>query len=226
MNYGPTTQQLADAFTEQVRALGGYRSDCYDDGERLFIRSVLPLTDDVGPGDTINGGIAIRADGLSIFVHPYTMRQVCTNGAIMATATQSVRIERVAHDGIVIPSYDIDAILARFTDAVAACAEPDVFLQATGDMRASMHMSFNLGMHFLQMMDRLPIAAARELMRHVLAEMANDDEHTLFDYMNAITATARDTRDPEARWYLEEMGGSLIARAHASTDAVAMSLAG
>ena len=226
MNYGPTTQQLADAFTEEIQALGGRQSDCYDDGDRLFIRSVLALTDDVAPGDTINGGIAVRAAGPSIFVHPYTMRQVCTNGAIMATATQSVRIERVAHHGIVVPSYDIDAILSQFADAICACAAPEAFLQATNDMRASMHTSLNLGMHFLQMMNRLPVATGRELMHQVFAEMANDDEHTLFEYMNAITATARDTRDPEARWYLEEMGGSLIARVQTSTDAVAMSVAG
>ena len=76
------------------------------------------------------------------------------------------------------------------------------------------------------MMDRLPAAVGRELMHHIFAEMSSDDEHTLFSYVNAITATARDTRDPEIRWYLEEMGGALMTRADALTDDPALSLAG
>jgi hypothetical protein len=30
--------------------------------------------------------------------------------------------------------------------------------------------------------------------------------------MNAVTSVARDTRDPETRWRLEELGGAIAAR--------------
>jgi hypothetical protein len=32
--------------------------------------------------------------------------------------------------------------------------------------------------------------------------------------MNAITSLARDTRDPERRWRLEELGGGMLALIH------------
>jgi hypothetical protein len=31
----------------------------------------------------------------------------------------------------------------------------------------------------------------------------------MFGFMNAVTAVARDTRDPETRWRLEELGGAV-----------------
>jgi hypothetical protein len=34
---------------------------------------------------------------------------------------------------------------------------------------------------------------------------------TRYDLMNVVTATARDTRDPEAKWRLEELGGAIAA---------------
>jgi hypothetical protein len=222
----PTTKELDDAFASEVRSLGGYIADRFADGDRLFMRAVLPLTDDVTPGDTINGGIAIRVAASAIFVHPYTMRQVCTNGAISAHATQSVRIDRVTHDGILIPSYEIDATLVRFIDAIHGCAAPEAFRQATDDMRAAVHTPFNLGISFLQALDGLQPTMRRALMRVVLDRMGRDDDQTMFDYMNAITATAREADDPEVRWCLEEIGGTVMARVGEPSPEIALSLAG
>jgi len=225
-HYAPTIGELNRAFGEEIDALGGSVTGCYDDGERLFMRAVLPLADDVAPGDTINAGIAVRTSGPVVFVHPYTMRQVCTNGAISAQATQSVRIERVAHNGIVVPTYDSAATLARFADAIQSCASPDAFLQATDDMRSAMHTPVNLGIQFLEAMNQVSPAVGRSLMNHVFDELQREEEHTLFAYMNAITATARDTADPEMRWYLEELGAAVIARVRSPREALVTSLAG
>ncbi len=37
------------------------------------------------------------------------------------------------------------------------------------------------------------------------------EDHSAFDLMNAVTAVARDQRDPEVRWRLEELGGGVPA---------------
>src|SRR5437773_11649093 len=80
-SYLPSTEEVAVAFTEEVSALGGSVSDNYDDGSRLFMRALLDAQADVRPGDAIRAGIALRTTGPIVAVHPYTYRQVCSNGA-------------------------------------------------------------------------------------------------------------------------------------------------
>jgi hypothetical protein len=36
-------------------------------------------------------------------------------------------------------------------------------------------------------------------------------DRSRFALMNAVTSVARDTRDPEVRWRLEELGGGILA---------------
>jgi hypothetical protein len=107
VHYGPSTQTSNDVFAAGIDALGGVVSDVYQDDTRLFMRAILPTADDVSHGDTVRAGVAMRVAGPSISVHPYTFRQVCSNGAVMAQATRSVHIERIWHDGVVIPEYDV-----------------------------------------------------------------------------------------------------------------------
>ena len=62
-------------------------TDTFDDGERLFVRSVVPQRRGrSGPTTGLQGGVALRASGGDVWVHPYVFRLVCTNGAIMAHA--------------------------------------------------------------------------------------------------------------------------------------------
>ena len=220
--YGPTTQELNDAFVAEVDSLCGYVSDCYDDGDRLFMRAVLPLADDVAPGDRIHNGIAIRAAGSAVFVHPYTLRQVCTNGAVMAQATQSVRIERVAHNGVVVPTYDVVMTIARFAEAVRDCATPAAFAQSIDAMRGAMSTPLNVAINLGQILHRAPPGIARSVLNMVFREFENETrgDGTAFELANVVTATARETTDPEARWQLEELGGSLMADVGASRRSI------
>jgi hypothetical protein len=222
-HYGPTTQELHDLFVDEIGSLGGFVSDCYENDSCLIMRGVLPVADDVVPGDTIRGGIAVRAVRAAIFVHPYTLRQVCTNGAVMAQATQSVRLERVEHDGIVVPGYEIDAVTAQFSAAIRRCAEPVAFIQSVDDMRSAMHTEVNMALGFLPMIARFPAHIAQSLVRHVFETWAGD--RSVFGLMNAVTAFARETPDPETRWSLEELGGSLPARIRQPTVDLTPSMA-
>ncbi len=57
-----------------------------------------------------------------------------------------------------------------------------------------------------------------------LRRFRSQPDRTRFGLVNAITSLARDTRDPESRWRLEELGGAIAAGvpgAPPSLDAVA-----
>src|SRR5947209_18288497 len=77
----PATQDIKECFGREIAQLGGTVSDAYDDGARLFLRSVLPAMEEVRPGDRMQAGVGVRVTGGEIWVHPYTFRQVCRNGA-------------------------------------------------------------------------------------------------------------------------------------------------
>jgi hypothetical protein len=51
----------------------------------------------------------------------------------------------------------------------------------------------------------------------IFDQWSESDDQSAFGLMNAVTAVARGTPDPETRWMLEEIGGSLPARVRGSS---------
>src|SRR5437867_129460 len=88
-----TTGEIKEIFAAEIKEAGGNVSDSFDDGTRLYARSILPSVSEVRPKDRAKGGVAIRATEQGIWVHPYVFRVVCSNGAIMAQAIQSRQVE-------------------------------------------------------------------------------------------------------------------------------------
>ena len=91
----PATEDIGATVVEELDLVGGTVTDRFDDGRRLFLRAILPISDEVRPKDVVEGGIAVRAVGQQIEVCPYLFRQVCRNGAIMPQVTETRRIRRV-----------------------------------------------------------------------------------------------------------------------------------
>ena len=85
----PTIEVIQDTFVREITQLGGSATEAVRCDELLIVRSRLPHTEEVRAGDEIEGGVALRATGLEVFVHPYTMRKVCQNGAVMAVLTDT-----------------------------------------------------------------------------------------------------------------------------------------
>jgi hypothetical protein len=46
-------------------------------------------------------------------------------------------------------------------------------------------------------------------LNEILEQFSAGGDPTRFGLMNAVTAVARDTRDPDDRWRLEEFGGAV-----------------
>ena len=224
-DYLPATGTILDAFIEEVESLGGTVPDVYDDGRRLCARAVSPESSDVRPGDVIRGGVAVRVSGSEIAVHPYTFRQVCSNGAIAAQAVETRRLDRVdARDGFA-PRYEVSVALVDFRFAVRACASPDAFGRVRDEMRSAAEMDADVALQFLPYVSTLPPHVAASVVPLIFQRFAADRDSTVFGLMNAVTAVARDIRDPDTKWRLEELGGSMPARLISRRKTVAPAMA-
>src|SRR5262249_45612743 len=91
----PSIARLQELFSREIGAAGGTVSDTYNAGRRLFLRAILPQVREVRSRDEVQGGVALRATGCQIQIHPYLFRQICRNGAIMAQSLQTRLVQRI-----------------------------------------------------------------------------------------------------------------------------------
>jgi hypothetical protein len=210
--YLPTPADIRQAFGEEVESLGGKVTHAYEDGERFFARAVLSNDAEIRPGDRVRGGVAVRASGASLEVFPYTFRQVCSNGAIAAQALEGRRLERVEGMEIAVPSYDVTVVSTDLRLAVRACAAPEAFETTTRQMRAATETEADITLNLLPFLAQLPGGMAQHWLPRILHHFTRDGDRSAFGMMNAVTSVARDVRDEETRWRLEELGGSIPAR--------------
>jgi hypothetical protein len=206
---GPTTAQLLETFTDEVASHGGRVTDAADDGRRLIARSILPSAEDVRPKDRVQGGVAIRATGGEVWVHPYLFRLVCKNGAIMAQSIGTMHLE-----GLHV--QDTCDALRTVSEAVGACCAPEVFAGSVERVRSAADSPIDVALTLMPLMKRLTAlrpmpagAEATDLMKTILDHLFRDGDRSRFGLANAITATAREIRDPDLRWELEEYGGAI-----------------
>jgi len=200
-----TTTEIHEAFASEVRVAGGSVLEAFDDGQRLFARSVLPRLEEVQPRDKLQGGVALRALETEVWVHPYVYRLVCRNGAIAAHALESRSIKSEEF-----PSSE--EALVSIRETVRACCADEVFTARIGEMRAARTLDGTDAMlNMMPMLAQLAPRVRTQVMQSVLGQFASAGDSSRFGLMNAVTATARDTRDPELRWHLEELGGGIPA---------------
>jgi hypothetical protein len=199
-----TTAAIAAAFADEVGAMGGTVTETFDDGQRLFARSILPKTCEVLPRDRVRGGVALRATVQEIVVHPYVFRKVCSNGAIFARALASQQIDDIELLG---REYALSAVRA----AVQACSDEETFAAAAQAIRSATDSQADLALNLMPMLARLSGADAARSASAILRRFFRDGDSTRFGLMNAVTSVARDIRDPEARWELEKVGGAIAA---------------
>jgi hypothetical protein len=205
----PETNQIREAFARQINDLGGRVTEAFDDGRRLFARSVLPGTFEVRPGDRLQGGVAVRVVAQEVTVHPYVFRQVCRNGAIVAQILETRRLER-PEEPLALPGA-AEEVLTELAEQVRACAAGEVAAGAVEQIRSTQALDAERIVNLLPLLSRLVPEAATTLFAQIMDQFTRERDRSAFGLMNAITATARDTHDPELRWRLEELGGGIPA---------------
>lgn len=197
-----TTQEIQASFAEEISAAGGAVSDCFDDGSRLFVRSVLPRMRDVGPRDSVQAGVALRATLQEVWVHPYLFRQVCTNGAILAQTVHSCHIDPLRD---LVPAQREQKI----RQAVRGCCGEDAFSNGIHGMLQAQESGVDHLLNLMSLLSSLPSRMVTPVLGDILDRFSGEADRSSFGLMNAITSVARDTPDPEMRWRLEECGGAI-----------------
>jgi hypothetical protein len=201
---GLTTNRILAEFSEEIAARGGKVTDTFDDGRRLFTRSVLNLTQDVRPRDQLQGGVALKATEDEVSVHPFLFRQVCRNGAIMA---ETIATERLTN----LDWREPDEAIRLIRAAVGECCREEVFCNSVEHMRSATELDVDLTLMMLPMLSRLSEQDNGQLLAQVLDRFFRDGDQSRFGLVQAVTSVARDTRDPGLRWDLEEFGGGIAA---------------
>lgn len=197
-----STAAIAAVFTEGVQLHSGRVTESFDDGTQLFSRSLLPFVEEVRPADRMQGGLAVRATDSEIWLHPYLYRKVCSNGAIMAHSLESLHVEYSEF-------ATEDDVIRELQGAIAACCEEGVFVAAVKNVRASVNVGVDYALNLMPLLSRMPDAASVEIIMQIIRQFSSGQVQSRFSLMNAITSVARDTRDSEQRWRLEELGGAV-----------------
>lgn len=197
-----TTRPVPDQFQVEIGRLEGTVRDSFDDGRRLFARAVLKECRPVKLNDTVQSGVAIRADAQQVCVHPYVCRLICKNGAIWAQALESVRIEEPIR-------MDEPELAARVREVIRECASPVAFETAVGEMRSSVDTATSRALTLSAMYSEIGARHSPQVLNLILENYAVASDFSLYGLMNAVTAMARDTDDPETRWGLEVLGAGI-----------------
>jgi hypothetical protein len=150
----------------------------------------------------------VRATSEDIWAHPYVFRQVCKNGAIRAHAIETRRIRRVDFS-----TEEQAAVACALREAIRACCSDEAFAQGAAEMRSARGSSeVDLALTMMPVWARMAQGAeSKTLMSAIIDRFFADRDKSQFGFMNAVTSVARDTRDPEVRWRLEEFGGGIAA---------------
>jgi hypothetical protein len=213
-----TTREVGEIFENEIGAAGGKVRDRFDDGTRLYLRAILPGEREVRPGDRVQGGVALRGTQEEISVHPYLFRQVCSNGAIRAHALESRHILRPEFS-----SGDESQRTYELVEAIRQCCTEAAFAESAREMRSAQTTDMDRALEMLPVLAGL---AHDPRMRSIVTSLIHqylkrlrDGDHSRFSFMNLVTATARDQRDPEIRWRLEVLGGKIpVAAAPGSSE--------
>jgi hypothetical protein len=129
-------------------------------------------------------------------------REVCRNGAIMAQSIDSLHIECLG-------LYSLEEGTMALCDAISRCSAPQVFTKSMRDVRALGTSSIDNLLNLLPHLTQFHEAGMERYLSEILREFINAADNTQFGLMNAVTAVARETKDQDDRWRLEEMGGGI-----------------
>jgi hypothetical protein len=194
---------LSEVFHAGVAARGGTVVDTFVDRRAFYGRAVLPRTQAIAPGDDAQGGVALRATDGGVWVHPYILRLVCSNGLIAPSAFSTRYASR---DDL----GSEDEVLQFVRLSIASCCADDKHAEIIERLRRADDLEADFFIALASMSACMEADARARVMKALLDCRFFDAAGTLFDLVNRVTASARDAADPRRRWELEELGGALL----------------
>ncbi|MBT3467685.1 MAG: hypothetical protein HOL08_11045 [Opitutae bacterium] len=212
-------------FTEEISGRSGNVMDEAEHQGRIFMRGVIPRTGDVRPDDKVQAGVALKATPTSISLYPYVFRHVCHNGLIFAHSTESRKLFVEADSIFIEVDGNLEGVISGtgiekpLREAVEDCCTAEAFKASTHKFRQCLMMS-PLRLHQGNPLTRILYGSVNKLgTYHKLAKaylspimeeyLAHNDEPGMFRMVNAVTAVAREVRNPALKWNLECMAGEM-----------------
>ena len=196
-----TTQEILEAFTEKISACDGKVTETFHQPGLLFARAVFPQAEEIRPGDSVQGGVALRATDTVAWVYPYVFRLVCKNGAILAHAAEGREIPNLDS----VPAFEAVSLVR---EAVESCCERNAFAAAAEQMRTAAQQPVDAMLSMMPFLSRVS-SLSPELAQQIFERLFEENDRTRYGFMNAVTSVARDTREHVTRWRLEEFGGQI-----------------
>lgn len=204
----PPPKEVLSIVEEELAGIGGRISESIRHRGRLFLRATVPHTRQVRPNDHVQGGVAVTTVGREIGIHPYVFRQVCRNGAIMAKTLGTKRIKRVEMHAT---SQTLGRLRKRLRRRVQEAASADTLSLITSQLRTAAMSKVDVALQMSAVISRIPRRHSSLLLSQILSEFHDDDDSSVYGLMNAVAAVARDEEDPDTKWDLEELAGSVPA---------------
>src|SRR5689334_10306995 len=185
--YLPAVPKIAAIFEEECTALGAESVDTVQDEPRLFARAVCGAAQLIAVGDEVRGGVAVRVDGPDVFVHSYSLRKVCVNGAIMPLAQGTTSIQRVETEEVAGAAAFTAGFENELRETIRSCAAAAPLSQSVETMRAMADMEAT---RFIPIMMMLIHARglARGALRQVLERYSSSGDRSAFGLVNAVTS--------------------------------------
>jgi hypothetical protein len=97
-------------------------------------------------------------------------------------------------------------------EGIAECCEPAVFKKSIKRVQSLAMSGVDGLLSILPHAAELERAGVGRFLNEIILRFLDDNDRSPFGWMNAITATARDARNQDDRWRLEELGGGVGAR--------------
>src|SRR5689334_10900864 len=132
----PAVSEIAAIFEQECTALGAVSVDTVLDETRLFGRAVCGPAELICQGDEVHGGVAVRVEGADVSFHPYSLRKLCVNGAIMPMVHGASRIERIATEETVGAAAFTRGLQNEMREAIRSCATRERSSKIASEMRA------------------------------------------------------------------------------------------
>jgi hypothetical protein len=197
-----STTTILNVFTDEIESRGGRVTEAISDGRRLYVRSLLPYVKNVRPKDRHQGGVGMRATENELWLHPYLLREVCRNGAVMAHSLASHHLEQL-------DLYPSESAALLLSEAIADCSAESVFSESIHIVQRSLESPADYMLNMLPHLRYLQQPGMERFIAPVLKHFFGSGDSSRYALMNAVTATARDERNPMKRWRLEELGGAI-----------------
>ena len=201
----PSADEINSVFSEQVIKSGGRVTERFHGNDSIYIRATLNLAEEVFPGDIIDGGVAVRAVGPGVSIHPFTFRRICTNGAVIANPDSSVDLVRSESN----KESETSRVHDKICSTIKSLVDGQAFNQSVLEMRLVQSIQMDQLPRIMRAINHFSITP--EIIDKILERFFRHEPQTGYGLMNAITAMARKERDAERKWNLERIGGGVPA---------------